>query len=265
MIPIAGSAYTYAYATLGELVAWIIGWDLILEYAVGNVAVAIAWSGYFASFLRSFGIDFPYWLSTSYRDVAISFPSASRSCPVFLGHHDRDQHARHRHRQHHHLAARDRHQGERDASTTPWWCSSWRCWRSSSAWGSSTSIPGTGTRSPPTAGRASAPGAAIVFFAYIGFDAISTAAEETKDPQRNMPIGIMGSLGICTVIYAVVGARGHRPRPLPAAQGLGSAGQGLRGGGDRLGPGHHLLRRHHLDDGRAAGLPAAASRGSSSR
>ncbi len=65
MIPIAGSAYTYSYATLGELVAWIIGWDLILEYAVGNAAVAIAWSGYFASFLRSFGIEFPYWLATS--------------------------------------------------------------------------------------------------------------------------------------------------------------------------------------------------------
>src|ERR671915_105939 len=68
MIPQAGSAYAYTYATMGELVAWIIGWDLILEYAVGNVAVAIAWAGYFASFLRAFGIEFPYWLSTSYRD-----------------------------------------------------------------------------------------------------------------------------------------------------------------------------------------------------
>src|SRR5512141_2344337 len=74
LIPISGSAYTYAYATLGELVAWIIGWDLILEYAVGNVAVAIAWSGYFTSFLRFFGIPFPFWLAHSYRNVALSYP-----------------------------------------------------------------------------------------------------------------------------------------------------------------------------------------------
>src|SRR5512138_1882840 len=74
LIPISGSAYTYAYATLGEIVAWIIGWDLILEYAVGNVAVAIAWSGYFTSFLRFFGVDFPFWLAHSYRDVLLSYP-----------------------------------------------------------------------------------------------------------------------------------------------------------------------------------------------
>ena len=77
MIPISGSAYTYAYATLGELVAWIIGWDLMLEYAVGNVAVAIAWSDYFSSFLRVFGVEMPLWLTTSYRNVAISYPGAA--------------------------------------------------------------------------------------------------------------------------------------------------------------------------------------------
>src|ERR1044071_4112391 len=72
MIPISGSAYTYAYATLGELVAWIIGWDLIIEYAVGNVAVAISWSGYFSSFLRSgFHWDMPFWLCHSYRAVML--------------------------------------------------------------------------------------------------------------------------------------------------------------------------------------------------
>src|SRR5919204_1056657 len=63
MIPVAGSAYTYSYATLGEIIAWIIGWDLILEYAVGNIAVAIAWSGYFSSFVRAFGASFPEWLT----------------------------------------------------------------------------------------------------------------------------------------------------------------------------------------------------------
>ncbi|MDZ4773169.1 MAG: amino acid permease, partial [Planctomycetota bacterium] len=69
MIPVSGSAYTYAFATMGELIAWIIGWDLILEYAVGNVAVAIAWSGYFQSVLSYFGAEFPYWLAHGYGDV----------------------------------------------------------------------------------------------------------------------------------------------------------------------------------------------------
>src|SRR5574339_958685 len=72
MIPQAGSAYAYSYATLGELVAWVIGWDLILEYAVGNVAVAIAWSGYFTSLLSGFGITFPAWLTHGYRTALLS-------------------------------------------------------------------------------------------------------------------------------------------------------------------------------------------------
>ncbi len=72
MIPQAGSAYAYSYATLGELVAWIIGWDLILEYAVGNIAVAIAWGGYFMSLLSGFGVDLPGWLTHGYRAVALS-------------------------------------------------------------------------------------------------------------------------------------------------------------------------------------------------
>src|SRR6187200_3431320 len=72
MIPQAGSAYAYSYATLGELIAWIIGWDLILEYAVGNIAVAIAWGGYFTSFMSGFGISFPGWLTHGYRAVSLS-------------------------------------------------------------------------------------------------------------------------------------------------------------------------------------------------
>ena len=204
MIPIAGSAYTYAYATLGELVAWIIGWDLILEYAVGNVAVAIAWSGYFTSLLRSFGIDFPYWLSTSYRDVAISFPERLPELPLFMGH--------------------------RIAINIPGivivglitWLLVIGIKESARVNNAMVVIKlgvlalfvGVGAfYVDPRNWRPFAPngwtgvstGAAIVFFAYIGFDAISTAAEETKEPQRNMPIGIMASLGICTLIYAVVG------------------------------------------------------------
>jgi basic amino acid/polyamine antiporter, APA family len=204
MIPISGSAYTYSYATLGELVAWIIGWDLILEYAVGNVAVAIAWSGYFTSLLRSFGIDFPYWLSTSYRDVALSYPQRLGELPLFFGH--------------------------RIAINVPGMVIvaiiTWllvRGIRESARVNNAMVVLKLGVLAmfvgvgafyiDPANWRPFAPngwagistGAAIVFFAYIGFDAVSTAAEETKNPQRDMPLGILGALGICTVIYVVVG------------------------------------------------------------
>src|SRR5207249_6292518 len=85
MVPISGSAYTYSYATLGELVAWIIGWDLILEYAIGNVAVAISWANYFRSFLHdAFGISVPQWLSTDYR-TALRIPGLIENAPHLLG------------------------------------------------------------------------------------------------------------------------------------------------------------------------------------
>src|SRR6187401_2014335 len=84
MIPVSGSAYTYAYATLGELVAWIIGWDLIIEYAVGNVAVAISWGNYFKTFLEGFGIVIPDWLSTDYR-TASRIPGLLDNAPHIFG------------------------------------------------------------------------------------------------------------------------------------------------------------------------------------
>jgi APA family basic amino acid/polyamine antiporter len=205
MIPIAGSAYTYAYATLGELVAWIIGWDLILEYAVGNAAVAIAWSDYFCSFLRVFGVKVPFWLSTSYREVAAAYPERLGELPVYFGH-----------------KVAINIPGILIVAFVTW-------------------LLVIGVRESATVNNAMVvlklsvlalfvgvgafyidprnwhpffpngwsgvhQGAAIVFFAYIGFDAVSTAAEETKNPQRNMPIGILGSLAICTVIYVIVGA-----------------------------------------------------------
>jgi APA family basic amino acid/polyamine antiporter len=204
LIPISGSAYTYAYATLGELVAWIIGWDLILEYAVGNVAVAIAWSGYFSSLLRFFGWDFPYWLCHSYRDVVFSYPEHLKDLPLVLGHHV--------------------------AINVPGiviialitWVLVIGIRESASVNNAMVVLklavlalfvgvgffyidPKNYTPFAPNGWRGIHQGAAIVFFAYIGFDAVSTAAEETKDPQRNMPRGILGSLFICTVIYAVVG------------------------------------------------------------
>ena len=84
MVPISGSAYTYSYATLGELVAWIIGWDLILEYAIGNVAVAISWANYFRSLMESIGINIPLWLSTDFR-TAHKIPGLIESAPHILG------------------------------------------------------------------------------------------------------------------------------------------------------------------------------------
>ncbi len=209
MIPQAGSAYSYSYATLGELVAWIIGWDLILEYAVGNVAVAIAWSGYFNSLLTGVGIDLPAWTVHGYREVMLSSDPTLRALidtapnvagiplllnvPAFtivavitgllvLG-------VRESTRVNNVLVvvkllvlAIFVIVGAQHINTENY------------------------KPFAPNGFRGIWQGAAIVFFAYIGFDAISTAAEETKNPQRNMPRGILLGLLICTVIYVIVGA-----------------------------------------------------------
>jgi len=204
LIPISGSAYTYAYATLGEFVAWIIGWDLILEYAVGNVAVAIAWSGYFTSLLRFFGVEFPFWLSHSYGDVVLSYPERVADLPVLFGHH---------------VALNL--PGIAIVGLLTWVLV---IGIRESAWLNNAMVvlklavlalfvgvgalyldPRNWTPFAPNGWRGIHQGAAIVFFAYIGFDAVSTAAEETKDPQRSMPRGILGSLAVCTLIYVVVG------------------------------------------------------------
>lgn len=209
MIPEAGSAYTYAYATLGELVAWIIGWDLILEYAVGNVAVAIVWSGYINSLLSGFGIELPSWLIHGYFDVIRSTSADAQAAlaaaprigdlPVLLN-----------------LPA-----GLIVLAVT--WILTRGVRESARAnnimvviklialglfivVGAMHIDPANYRPFAPNGFTGIHQGAAIVFFAYIGFDAISTAAEETKNPQRNLPIGILGGLAICTVIYIIVGA-----------------------------------------------------------
>ena len=208
MIPQAGSAYAYTYATLGEVVAWIIGWDLILEYAVGNVAVAISWGDYFKS-LTSGVLDLPLWLTTGYRTALLS------SDPSVHGL----------------LQSAPRLFGVPVLVNLP----------AFAIVAFITALLLTGVRESARANNIMvavklvvlalflvmgaqhidtrnyhpfAPngftgvhqGAAIVFFAYIGFDAISTAAEEVKDPQRTMPRGILVGLAVCTFIYIVVGA-----------------------------------------------------------
>jgi len=186
MIPIAGSAYTYSYATLGEIFAWMIGWDLILEYAVGSMTVAIGWSGYFQRILAGFGVTLPQWMaaappagvinvpaviivlvittllvigvreSARFNAIMVAIKVAAVLFFIAVGF------------------------GKIDTSN----------WSPFAPYGWS-GIMGAG---------------AVVFFAYIGFDAVSTTAEEAKNPKRDLPIGIIASLVICTVLYIVVAA-----------------------------------------------------------
>ena len=207
MIPQAGSAYAYTYATLGELVAWIIGWDLILEYAVGNVAVAISWGDYFKTLTGAF-FQLPVWLTTGYRTALLSsdpgvhglLESAPRvaGIPILVN----------------------------IPAAAIVLVITWVLLRGAKESSRANNIMvvvkllalalfivagltkiNTANYTPFAPGGFTGihNGAAIVFFAYIGFDAISTAAEETKNPQRNLPIGILGGLAICTVIYVLVG------------------------------------------------------------
>src|SRR5881296_907139 len=203
LVPMAGSAYTYGYATLGEVFAWIIGWDLILEYALGAVTVSIGWSGYVVSFLHDIGIDIPAQLSAA-RGTLIMLADGTQVAAIFnlpaviiiaiittllvigikesanvnniivfvkvavvllfiIG-------AAH--------------------AVNP---ANWHPFIP----------PSTGVRGE-FGWSGVMTGAGIVFFAYIGFDAVSTAAQEAKNPQKDMPIGIIGSLLICTVLYILV-------------------------------------------------------------
>jgi len=205
LVPMAGSAYTYGYATLGELFAWIIGWDLILEYALGAVTVSIGWSGYVVSFLHDIGIHIPAQLSAA-RGTLITLADGTQVTAIF------------------NLPAVIIIAiitvllviGIRESANVnnvivfvkvavvllfifgavhavnP---ANWHPFIP----------PSTGVRGH-FGWSGVTQGAGIVFFAYIGFDAVSTAAQEAKNPQRDMPIGIIGSLLICTVLYIAVSA-----------------------------------------------------------
>jgi APA family basic amino acid/polyamine antiporter len=187
MIPVAGSAYTYTYATLGEMAAWVVGWCLILEYAIAASAVAVGWSGYVTGWMNDAGLHIPLVLSSGWFDGGIlNLPAMFIACVVTLL-----------------LVV-----GTRESATvnavlvvvklaaltlfvviaaphvqmenyTPFRPYGW-----------------TGVLSA----------ASLIFFAYLGFDAISTAGEETRNPRRDLPLGILGSLLVCTLIYMIVAA-----------------------------------------------------------
>lgn len=202
MVPISGSAYTYSYATLGELIAWIIGWDLIIEYAVGNVAVAISWANYFKTLLREAGIIIPDWISTDLH-TAHKIPGLIESAPHLFGI----------------PIVFNLLAFLIVAAITIILLIGIR----ESAWFNAVMVMiklvvlfffvfigikymNVDNWQPfmPNGWKGIASGAAIIFFAYIGFDAVSTVAEEAKKPQRDLPIGIIGSLAICTIIYIII-------------------------------------------------------------
>jgi len=209
-VPISGSAYTYAYATLGELIAWIIGWDLILEYAVAAVAVAVGWSAYVVSFARDFGIELPQrlvsapfdydgnagvWSSTgAIFNLPAMFVIVAVTALLVVG-----------------IRETARFNDVIVAVKLMVILLFIAC-AVSSVTTANWVTPGNpeGAFIPP--GKATGVfgwtgvvrGAAMVFFAYVGFDAVSTAAQEAKKPERDMPIGILGSLAVCAVLYIAV-------------------------------------------------------------
>ena len=218
MVPVAGSAYTYAYATLGELFAWIIGWDLVLEYAVASSAVAHGWSAHFQDLLGSFGMHMPFSLSTAPFDFVpekgqfLSTGATVDILAIVITV----------------LITSILVKGIRESAgfntamvavklvivlfvivagifyINP---QNWKPFAPFGYTGISffghTLFGQTGTGGAPLGALA---GAAIIFFAYIGFDSVSTHAEEAKIPQRDVPIGIIASLIICTVLYIAVSA-----------------------------------------------------------
>ncbi|GGD64285.1 amino acid transporter [Caballeronia grimmiae] len=209
-VPVSGSAYTYAYATMGELIAWLIGWDLILEYAVGATTVAIGWSGYVVSFLHSLHIDIPPQLSQapfayepgkgwSHAGAILNVPAM-----VIVG-----------------LITMLLVIGIRESARVNSiivvikvlivlaFIAAGIGYVDTSHW--VTASNPTGAFIPPNTGESGVfglsgvlRGAAVVFFAYIGFDSVSCVAQETRNPRRDMPIGLLGSLTICTILYVLV-------------------------------------------------------------
>ena len=216
MMPVAGSAYTYTYATMGEFMAWMVGWILMLEYAIGNITVASAWTGYFVQFMKgfkhilpSFIINWPLWLRNDYRTmyeicnkygwdvhdkmpfinlpfgwelpVAINVPAMAIVLLLTI------------------LLVKGVKESTRVATIMVG--VNMFIILSFIVMGSFYVKPENWVPFAPNGLEGIFTGAFVIFFAYIGFDAISTAAEETKNPQRDLPIAIMGTLAICTILY----------------------------------------------------------------
>ncbi|MCB9032919.1 MAG: amino acid permease [Chitinophagales bacterium] len=202
-IPISGSAYTYAYATFGEIIAWIIGWDLILEYAIGNITVSIAWSGNFVKFLSDCGVHLPQYLTTSFLEAQKYMPELYASAPKLFG--------------------------IPFIINIPAFCINalitWLVYigiKESKNFANGMVIfkvlviiviiliglfyiqPENWSPFAPNGFGGVIKGVSAVFFAYIGFDAISTTAEECKDPQKDLPKGMIYALIIATVLYVLV-------------------------------------------------------------
>ncbi|HEX6751863.1 MAG TPA: amino acid permease [Longimicrobium sp.] len=203
MIPVAGSAYTYAYATAGEIFAWIIGWDLMLEYALSASTVAVGWSGYFVSFMGDLGIHLPPRLAAA-PEVSITlangtvthgvfnFPAAMIVLVVSML-----------------LAIGIRESANTNTALVILKVAVLLVFVAAGA--AFVRRANLTPFIPPNTGEFGSfgwsgvmRGAAVMFFAYVGFDAVSTAAQEARNPQRDLPVGILGSLAICTVIYILV-------------------------------------------------------------
>ncbi len=188
MVPVSGSAYTYSYAVLGELVAWIVGWALVLEYAVAASAVGVGWSGYFVGLMHnSFGIDIPSSLSNGpYAGGIINLPAVVICLFVTSL-----------------LVIGTKQSARFNAALVAVKITALSVFIA-------LALPALNsehfTPFAPLGTSGVVAAAASIFFAYVGFDAISTAAEETKNPQRNVPIALICSLGLCTLFYLLVAA-----------------------------------------------------------
>src|SRR5688572_7406468 len=187
MIPIAGSAYTYAYATLGEIFAWMIGWDLILEYAVGSMTVAVGWSGYFQRILAGFGYHLPAWMAAApgtAEGALFNLPAMIIVVAITAL-----------------LVVGVRESARFNAVIVTIKLAAILFFIVVGMWYVE---PANWSPFMPYGPQGIFAAAAVVFFAYIGFDAVSTTAEEAKNPARDLPIGIIASLVICTVLYLAV-------------------------------------------------------------
>ena len=205
MIPIAGSAYTYSYATMGEFVAWIIGWDLVLEYAVGAATVAIAWSEYFNKVLEFVGMEIPYqWRHSPFEVSADGVAGVMNIPAVFILF----------------LLSLLLIRGTRESAVVNNVIVIVKVsivllviavgWQFINPVNHTPFIPAATTYTTPLGVTQAYGGimgilgaAGVVFFAFIGFDAVSTAAQETKNPKKDMPAGILGSLIFCTILYVL--------------------------------------------------------------